>query len=258
MSRQNQLHVRGTCALLLSIFLIGCDSAGSPQPPSAPSTLPTSTTPNAVPASLRIGNANADQATATEPVPARHRTVVNPSAAEIVMLYHSLAGTRPAIERWVEQDHRLIGANAPDKAQIRADMRAELEALTNSVGDIGRLRISLRDAGLSTYDPAYGEFTIGALSPGTVIPFEEYGEKIVVRMDNAHIAQIWKINPDKAREVQDKLGTYPRASIDLVLDVIGAVPSPGGGSITARIAEYEIQDARTRGVRIVRNAVPES
>ena len=174
------------------------------------------------------------------------------------MLYHSLTGTRPAIERWVEQDYRLIGANAPDKAQIRADMRAELEALVAFVGDIGRLRISLRDANLSTYDPAYGEFTIGALSPGTVIPFEEYGQRVGIRLDNAHIAQIWKIDPDRAREVQDKLGTYPRTSIDVVLAVIGAVPSPGGGSITARIAEYEIQDARERGVRIVRNTVPES
>jgi hypothetical protein len=242
----------------LGASLIACHPAGQSQPSTAPAVATAASAPSATPASPGNETANTGQVRAAKAASARSRTVINPSAAEIVMLYYSLAGTRPPIERWVEQNYRLTGASAPDKAQIRADMRAELEALAASVGDVGHLRISLRDANLSTYDPAYGEFTIGALSPGSTIPFQEYGQKIGIRLDNAHIAQIWKIDPDRAREVLDKLGTYPRASIEVVLDVIDAVPSPNGGTITARIAEYEIHDARERGVRIVRNTVPES
>lgn len=110
-----------------------------------------------------------------------------------------------------------------------------MEATAASVHDIARLRIALGDPRLSTYDPANGEFTIGALSAGSSIPFEEFRQRVSIRLDNAHQAQIWKITPEEAREVLDKLGQYPRVSIDLVLEVISAVPEPRGGVIRARV-----------------------
>ncbi len=191
---------------------------------------------------------------APSPHPARTRTLVNPSGAEIVMLYHAIAGVRPPIEKWAEDSHRLHSASPPDKAQVRADLRAELETLAQSVNDVGRLHISIGDAALSTYDPAYGEFTIGALSPSSSIPFQEYQQSVNLRFDNALTAQIWKATPEQARAALDKLGGYPRASIDITLDVMNAVPSPRGGTITVRVVEYELHDAR-HGVRIVRNTL---
>lgn len=246
-------------ALVSCLPLAACGANENPPPTKAQSKTVAASAPRIATDAPKPVSTSAAQSATSRTAPARRRTVTNPSAGEIVMLHHSLAGTRPPIERWVEESYRLIRAPAPDKAQVRADLRAELEALAASVHDIGRLRISLRDAGLSTYDPTYGEFTIGALSAGSTIPFEEYGQTVGIRLDNAHEAQFWKISPEQAREVLDKLGQYPSTSIDLVLDVIGAVPGPKGGTITARITEYEIHNnARARGVRIVRNTVPES
>lgn len=258
MIRPRLRRSRAICAIALSTALVACHPTEDVPPPSSAGAEPSLVAPSIAPVAAGDPIARTDPVHKATAAPARTRTVINPSAAEIVLLYHSLAGTRPPIERWIERSHRLTGANAPDKGQIRADMRAELESLAIAAASIARLRISLRDAGLSSYDPAYGEFTIAAMAPGSSIPFEEYGQKVDIRLDNAHIAQIWKIEPDRALEVQDKLGPYPRASIDVVLDLVDAVPVPGGGSITARIVEYEIQDARRNGVRIVRNIVPET
>lgn len=55
-----------------------------------------------------------------------------------------------------------------------------------------RRRLSLNSADLSAYDPNYGEFTVGALAPSTVIPFEAFRQKVGVRFGNAKTAQSWK------------------------------------------------------------------
>lgn len=188
-----------------------------------------------------------DQRSGTSP-----RELSNPDDATVVLLYHDLAGIAPPIDDWVENDFRLQSAAAPDKATRRAQLRQELHAAVTAVRDVGLLRLSLDDAQLSDYDPTYGEFTIRALAPSSVVSFEAWQRKVSVKFDNARVAQIWKVAPDQAQAVRDKLGPNGRVSIDLALRITGVVPGTEEGTISTRVEAYELRTQRS-GVTIARN-----
>lgn len=145
----------------------------------------------------------------------------------------------------------MSGATAPDKASVRATIRAELLSAAEAVREVGSIRLSIHDAGLSAYDPTYGEFTIRALSPSSTFPFEAFTQKITVKLDNGSTAQMWKATPEEARVVRDKLGNYGGATLDVELVVTGAVPGPRGGTLTARAVGYELR-AKGSGATLVR------
>ena len=77
--------------------------------------------------------------------------------------------------------------------------------------------------------------------------FKEYGQKIALHFINGRTAQIWKASADQAQSVRDRLG-YGTADIDVLLQITGVQPAPGGGSIETRVLEYELRDARSRAV----------
>ena len=106
---------------------------------------------------------------------ARTREIVNPDQPAMVFLYFDLAGLKPPLEEWVEKDGRVQFAAPVDKPARRAAVRAELEAGLAAVREIGRIRLSIGNAQLSDYDPANGEFTVGALSPASELMFAALG-----------------------------------------------------------------------------------
>ncbi|MCW5892064.1 MAG: hypothetical protein KIT14_16185 [bacterium] len=81
----------------------------------------------------------------------------------MVLLQYDLAGIPVPFERLVEEDARVRNAGPSDKAR-RSEVRAALEAGAAVVQGVGRLRLSIRNADLSEYDPTYEEFVVGALS----------------------------------------------------------------------------------------------
>ena len=174
------------------------------------------------------------------------RKLVNPDAATMVFLYYDLAGIPPPIDNWVEEDARVKYIAAIDKAAKRAEVKAELESGIASVRGVGNLRLSL-GANLSDYDPSYGEFTVRALAPSSVIEFPALGQKVSVKFANGRTAQIWKMSPADAQQIRDKIesgGYAGSVSIDVALRITGVQPAPGGGTITTEVLEYELREDR--------------
>lgn len=175
----------------------------------------------------------------------------NPDASAMVFLYYDLAGLSPPIDEWVERDTRVQFARPADKDAQRAAVQSELEAAAQAVRGVGRLRLSL-DAGLSEYDPTYGEFTVRAFAPSSVFNFDAFGQTVSVRFGNGREAQLWRVDADEARAIRDRI-SYGSATLDAQLAITGVQPAPKGGTIVADVVEYELRES-LRGQRLGRVA----
>lgn len=171
------------------------------------------------------------------------RELVNPDANTVVFLYYQLAHLPLPMDNWVEDDSRVKFAPAPEKAARREGVRAELNAAAASVQGIGSLRLTI-NANLSDYDPTYGEFTIRALSPSSVVNFSALGQKVEVSFINGRTAQIWRVPPAEAQAVRDKISYTSNVEIDALLKIAGVLPGPGGGTITTEVVEYELRETQ--------------
>lgn len=183
--------------------------------------------------------------------------LVNPDNNAMVFLYYDLTGMAPPIDRWVEDDNRVKFAPALDKPAAREAARAELEAGVAAVKGAGVIRLSLNNANLSDYDPTYGEFTVRALAPSSVIPFDALGQKVSIRFGNGKYAQIWRVAPAEAQGIRDKLAMGNNVELDVLLVIKSVVPGPAGGTITADVVEYEMRETRG-GTTLARVQMPAS
>jgi hypothetical protein len=102
------------------------------------------------------------------------------------------------------------------------------------------LRVSIGDAGLSDYDPGYGEFTLRALAPASELSFSTLGQKVVTRFENGLTAQLWKVPAAQAQAVRDRIARRT-AALDVGLTITDVQPGPGGGAIVTRIDAYELR-----------------
>jgi hypothetical protein len=177
------------------------------------------------------------------------RELVNPDANTVVFLYYQLAHLPLPIDTWVEEDSRVKFAPGLEKAAHRESVRSELNAAAASVQGVDSLRLTI-NANLSDYDPTYGEFTIRALSPSSVVNFNALGQKIDVSFSNGRTAQIWRVPQAEAQAVRDKI-SYNNVEIDALLKIAGVLPGPGGGTITTEVVEYELRETQ-RGTVLTR------
>ncbi len=182
--------------------------------------------------------------------PAGGRELVNPDSSTVVFLYYQLAHLPLPIDTWVEEDNRVRYAPPPEKAARREAVRAELNAAAASVRGVGSLRLTM-NANLSDYDPAYGEFTVRALSPSSVVNFDALGQKVAVNFTNGRTAQIWRVPQADSQAVRDKISYNRNVEIDVLLRIASVLPGPGGGTITTDILEYELRE-RQRGAVLAR------
>ena len=106
--------------------------------------------------------------------------------------------------------------------------------------DVGLLRLSL-NASLSDYDPAYGEFTVRAFAPSSIVNFEAFGQTVSVRFGNGRDAQLWRVGADEARAIRDRIG-FGGVTLDALLAITGIQPAPQGGAIVADVIEYEMRE----------------
>lgn len=185
---------------------------------------------------------------------ARTREAVNPDATTMVLLYFDLAGIDPPIDRWVEEDRRVQTARPADKAAQRNAVRAELEAAFAAVRNIGRLRLSVSNAGLSDYDPGYQEFTIGALSPASQFDYKALSHDVTVQFVNGETAQHWSVPTAQAELVRDRTARGG-TQLDVQLRIAGVQPGAGGGTILTSIQSYELR--APDGSTLVRAKVPQ-
>lgn len=168
--------------------------------------------------------------------------LLNPDDSAVVMLYYDLTGMSPPIDNWVEEDSRVKFAPAPDKAAKRVAVRAELEAAAGGVRDVGLIRLTM-NANLSEYDPSYEEFTVRALAPSSVVPFNALGQKVSLRFANGNDAQVWRVPRAQSQAIRDRL-VYNNASLDVLLKVVSVQPGPAGGTIVTNVMEYELRENR--------------
>ncbi len=177
--------------------------------------------------------------------------LVNPDNNTMIFLYYDLAGLTPPIDNWVANDNRVKLGQPIDKASLRTTVRAELEAGAAAVRGIGYIRLSLNSANLSDYDPTYSEFTVRALAPSSVVDFTALDQKVSLKFANGRTAQIWRVPPDEAQLIRDKIGYSGNVELDAYLKITAVQPGPGGGTITTEILEYEMRQTQT-GATIAR------
>ena len=169
------------------------------------------------------------------------RELVNPEPLAMVLLHHELAGTEPAIARWVEEDFRVVSARPIDKPAQRELVRGELEAARAAVRGVGALRLTLA-AELSDYDPSYGEFTVRSLAPSRVVSFDAMREKVELRFANGLDAQVWKVPAEEAQLVRDKVGSFGNTTLDVLVRITDVQP---GGTLVTQVVEYELRADRS-------------
>ena len=126
-----------------------------------------------------------------------------------------------------------------------------------AVKGVGVIRLSLNSANLSDYDPTYGEFTVRALSPSSVIPFDALGQKVSIRFGNGKYAQIWRVPAAEAQVIRDRLAMGNNVELDVLLAIKSVVPGPASGTITADVVEYELRETRG-GTTLARVQMPPS
>lgn len=240
---------RTTVTVLACLALAACN-AGRQAPSAAEgagAAASAAGTPAAQPASVpQAGDTARAPAAAPKRPPLDGRTgeLVNPDDSTMVLLYFDVAGMTPPVDTWVEQDGRVMYAQGPDKAAMRSSVRQELEAGAAAVQGVGRLRLSLQNANVSRYDPAYGEFTIGAFAPSSVISYSAFRQNVELRFGNGRTAQIWRVPADEAQAISDRMGAYGNARVDVLLEITGAQPAMSGGALVADILEFELRENR--------------
>lgn len=215
----------------LIVALAGCGEARKPESVVAP--------PETVTPPITAGTS----APAAPGLPGRDAELVNPDQATMVLLYFDLAGISPPIEQWLDEDMRVRMAPANEKPAVRDLVRREFEAGVAGVKKVGSLRFTLQ-ANLSAYDPTYGEFTVRALAPSSVLEFRSFGHQVTLKFGNARAAQVWRVPATEAQAVRDRLGFANDASIDAQLRIRDVHAAPDGGSITTDVLEYELRENR--------------
>lgn len=172
---------------------------------------------------------------------ARMGELTNPDDATMVFLYYDLAGIPPPIDDWTEQDGRVQYAPGAEKAARRAEVRASLEAGVRAVRGVGILHLSMH-ANLSDYDPSYGEFTVGALSPSSELAFQALGQKVTLRFDNGLDAQSWRVPANQAQAMRDRIDQHD-VGLEVTAKIDKVLPGPRGGTLVARVQRYELRES---------------
>lgn len=243
--------MRTQLSLIATVVLAACGGAQSPGSPSAQDEGGSSV----------LGVANADTSTpaagaATGALANRKGELQNPDDSTVVFLYYDLSGMKPPIADWVEQDNRVQYAPGIDKPARRTAVKSELESAAAAVRGMGLLRLSM-NANLSEYDPSYGEFTVRALAPSSIVTYSALGQKVSVSFRNGRTAQIWRVPAAEAQSIRDKIGSYgANVGLDVLLRIAEVQPGPGGGTITTDVLEYEMREQRT-GMTIARVQIPQ-
>jgi hypothetical protein len=224
------------------------DAAGASEPAAS--------APSAASAATRNRDDDQDERASARPAPIAGRTgeLVNPEPSTMVLLYYDMSGIAPPIERWVEADARVAYVKPIEKPAARELVRSELQAAAAAVRGVGVLRLTMQ-ANLSDYDPSYGEFTVRALAPSSVVSFDAFQQKVELRFGNGLEAQTWKVAPEDSQLLRDTIGQVGAVSVDALLVITGVQPAPGGGTFTADVVEYELREDRS-GQVLARVRVP--
>lgn len=244
----------GSMALSAVLLMAGCGNGSAPASTdtAAASNPPAIATANAAATSETATVSSLPSQAAAGGLAARTGVLTNPGNTQMVFLYYDLAGIPPPLDQWVEQDNRVTQAPGAKKAERRTQVKAELQAGLAAVKDVGVLHLSTW-AGLSQYDPTYGEFTVGALSPASQYGFQALSRQVAVKFDNGLDAQTWSVPKGESQAIIDKIGTG-NLMLDVDLKIIKVLPAPDGGTLVTHVVSWNLRNP-SNGTTVARVTV---
>jgi len=181
------------------------------------------------------------------------REIIAPDDETIVWIFLARAGVTPPIAEWARAHVRSQGytydppVNEFNRQEYIDAAARDLQARFDATRDVGIVTLNVR-ARLSEYDPGYGEFYIDAFAPGHYLTFQALGQEVAVKPTNATAAYTWKVPPEQARLIAERLGSYRSVTITARLELQDALRGAKGGSINARILTYAILDEKGRAI----------
>jgi len=151
---------------------------------------------------------------------ARSGELTDPNVYDMYWVYVDWTGNHPDYEKAAERNVGMSGntyddqtVNEFNRAGFVEKERARLESLGASSRDIGFITTNIGGR-LGDYDPGYGEFYVGPLTPGSSISFSPTNWQaarethkgidilhVKLRLTNALDGYVWKLSPEKAQEI---------------------------------------------------------
>lgn len=177
----------------------------------------------------------------------RTAELTNPDDPTMIYLYHDLAGLSAPIDAWAERDTRVQYKTGTEKQANREMVRREIAAGLAAVKDVGLIRLTT-NAGMSEYDPSYGEFTIQSLAPSSNFTFAAHDVNVSVKFANGQAAQTWQVPANDAQNIRDKVGYLNNVSLDVLLKVLRVQPAAKGGTIVTQVMSYELRDGQSAAI----------
>ncbi len=195
--------------------LVACsDEPGPVSDVPAPATHPAA---DPLPATS-AGKSRTDTSNQTTPV-TRSGELTDPSGYDMYWVYVDWTGNHPdygaIAERIGISGGRYNGqtVNEFNRADLVAQERARLESLGASARNIGFITTNIGGR-LGDYDPGYGEFYIGPMTPGSSISFSPTNWQVLrevykgidilhvkLRLTNALDGYIWKTSAEDASRI---------------------------------------------------------
>lgn len=247
---------------LAGVGILGLAACGDDPGPESNVTVPAT---HAEVASFPAANAGTPTAdTSNNATPGTRGGELNdPSGYDMYWVYVDWTGNHPdygeAAERNVGRSGNTFDGqtvNEFNRAGLVAQERARLESLGKSARNIGFVTTNIGGR-LGDYDPGYGEFYIGPMTPGSFISFsptnwpvlrEAYKgidiRHVKLRLTNALDGYIWKTSADEASRIialleqEGNVGRqiYARARLQLLeVAVTGEMPE-----MSAQVLSYTL------------------
>lgn len=101
-----------------------------------------------------------------------------------------------------------------------------------------RVRLKTR---LSPYDPNYGEFVFEKLNPNTTLSYGHHGQNFRIRFKDSDAAYLLPVDIERAKRIEDAIGSGRNVRIELDTTIVGAVPNDHSFcTVNVRIDRYEV------------------
>lgn len=256
------ISVRPFLMSLAGVAILGLVACGDEPEPVSDVAAPATPAASASVPSANAGKSTTNTSNQATPG-TRNGELKDPSGYEMYWVYVDWTGNHPDYGKVAERNVGTSGntydgqtVNEFNRADLVAQERARLESLGVPARNTGYITTNIGGR-LGDYDPGYGEFYIGPMTPGSSISFsptnwqmprEAYkGIDILhvkLRLTNALDGYVWKISTEDARRIialleqEGNVGRqiYARARLQL----LGVAVAGENPEMNAKVLSYTL------------------
>ena len=179
----------------------------------------------------------------------------NPSDAQIAMAYYQIAALPMPLDRWASQDSRVSSANEFDRPEVLTVVKQELNAAAAAMDGTGFVKINT-EMSFGEYDHDALGYRLTGIESDRYYTWSYRGSQFRLTMENGDEARLWRLPPDEARTILERLPNR-YINVTLTIKVVDAVPDGSGGILKGRIVSYDIYTPDRRNtVKLGTVAVP--